>query len=114
MVYTIRRVIYNDKQYNYQHIITIDRKPEGPLAKYVKLLHIPVQQISAFRLRSENNECIFAFYNINNGELITINNLATLFTIFQDNGYRVETELTNMVNNQKSTTEVICYISFIS
>jgi hypothetical protein len=114
MFYTISRVTYADNQYNYINILSIDPLPQPtePLAFYVKQLHIPAYRISAFRPRTES-DCIYALCNTA-GDLLTINNLSTLFTFCRANGYTIETDITNMVNGQPQTNQIICYISFNS
>jgi hypothetical protein len=111
-MYAITSQAYSDLDYNYKNILTISQMPAGPLAAITKRLNIYSQRISAFRAPIDLNHCVYALYNSQN-ELLTVNELPYFFTFCQANNYKVETELTQMLN--KNTTQlknVICYISY--
>jgi len=99
----------------YKSIIVIDRKPNAPLSNIVKTLHTP--KLSPFQQAtpcSPIKNCVQAVYNPENtSELLTINELSLLFSFLTSNGYTIDTNLTNMLNNSKinMTNKLICFIS---
>jgi hypothetical protein len=109
-MYAITSQVYTDLDYNYKNILTINQMPVGPLAGLTKRLNINAKRISAFR--SSNEQCVYALYN-NENEILTVNELPFLLTFCQTNNYKIETELTQMLNkNTKQLKNVICYISY--
>ena len=113
-MYSITSETYTDLYFNYKNILIINQMPAGPLANYTKRINIQPQRISAFRTRAEQSNCLYAIYNSITNEPLTIDELPDFFTICQTNGYKIETELTQMLNNnQKQLKNVICYISLV-
>ena len=110
-MYSISIHTYTDLYFNYQTILVINQIPDGPLAQYTKQLHIDPRRISAFK-QNINQSCVYALYNTKH-ELLTIADLAEFFTFCQTNGYKIESEITNMTNTQKQLNPVICFISYI-
>jgi hypothetical protein len=110
-MYEIKSQIYSNTQFNYYNILSINTMPTGPLSKYTKQLNISPQRISAFRTRSDTH-CIYALYNPNNNELLTLNDLPIFFTFCHANGYSINTDITNMLNSQTQTNPIICYIQY--
>ena len=110
-MYAITSQVYTDLQYNYKNILVINQMPLGPLAQFTKRLNIEPRRISAFRSPNEQQNCIYALYS-STGELFTLNELPDFFTFCQANNYKIETELTQMLNENKTQLKnVICYIS---
>ena len=100
----------------YKTIIVIDRKPNAPLSNIVKTLQTP--KLSPFQQASPCSfmkSCVQAIYNPDNtSELLTVNDLSLLFTFLTNNGYNIDINLTNMMNNSKAsimTNKLICFIS---
>ena len=111
-MYSISSHPYTDLYFNYQTILVINQIPAGPLAQYTKQLHINPRRISAFNLQNKSKSCVYALYNTQH-ELLTVADLADFFSFCQMNGYKIETDLTNMTNKQAQLNPVICYISYI-
>ena len=113
-MYSITSETYTDSYFNYKNILIINQMPVGPLANYTKRINISPHRISAFRTRAEQTNCVYTIYNTITNEPLTINELPDFFTLCKNNGYKIETELTQMLNNnQKQLKNVICYISLV-
>jgi hypothetical protein len=111
-MYAITSQVYTNLQFDYKNILTINKMPQGPMAQITRRLNIEPRRISAFRAPNEQHNCVYALYNSDNNEPWTVNELPDFFTFCQANNYKVETELTQMLN--KNTTQlknVLCYIS---
>ena len=118
-MYSIKSETYADHYFNYNNILTINAIPLGPLAIHTKQINISPKRISAFRTNSEQNKCVYALYNntstptYNENQLYTLETLPDFFTFCKNNGYTIETNLTQLLNNQtKQLDSVICYISY--
>jgi len=114
--YTVSTQVFYDNQNTcYKPIIVIDRKPLAPLSTIVKTLYTP--KLSPFQQAtpcSPIKSCVQAIYNPENtNELLTINELSLLFSFLTTNGYTIDTDLTNMLNNSKisMSNKLICFIS---
>ena len=94
-------------EYNkcYKNIITVNTVPEGPLKKFVRQLKLP--KLSPFQVEgpcSPIEKCTLALMNVipcmqncrNN--LMTPNEMPNLISFLLSNGYQIETQLTNMIN----------------
>ena len=111
-MYSIKSEAYTDSYFNYKNILIINQMPAGPLANYTKRINISPHRISAFRTRAEQSKCVYAIYHSITNEPVTIDELPDFFTLCQTNGYKVETELTQLLNNnQTQMKNIICYIS---
>jgi hypothetical protein len=111
-MYSITSQAYTDPYFNYKNILTINKIPTGTLANYTKKINISPQRISAFRTRAEETTCVYAIYNTTTNELLTIDELPEFFSFCKINGYKIETEITQMLsNNQLQMKNIICYIS---
>lgn len=103
-------------QYNkfYQSILSIDEIPEGPLSHLVHRIQYP--KLSPFQQYNNcnnlNDKCKYAIKkNLNNCnhnyknkyssscELMTNENINQLTSFLLTNGYQIETQITNMMNN---------------
>lgn len=103
--FTINSIPYLD-EYNkcYKNIMTINEMPQGPLAKYVTRLKLP--KLSPFQVEgpcSPIDKCALAITNISNmcggcGSLMTPNEIPDLISFLLSNGYQIENQLTNMMN----------------
>jgi hypothetical protein len=114
-MYSIKSETYTDHYFNYKNILTINKIPQGPLSNHTKQININPKRISAFRANSEQNKCVYALYTttMNENELYTIETLPDFFTFCKTNGYTIETNLTQLLNQQtKQLDSVICYISY--
>jgi len=114
--YTISsQTYYDDINQCYKNILTVDREPTGPLTQIVKTLRTP--RLSPFNLPGpccEVKGCIVAIYRVNNtNELMTPDDIPTLFGFLTQNGYTINTALTTMMNESqvKMTNKLICFIT---
>jgi len=114
--YTISsQPFYDNINQCYKNIVIIDRKPTGPLSQIVKSLHTP--RLSPFDQPSPCcpvDRCIKAIYKINNtSELMSPNDIPSLFGFLTQNGYTINTALTTMMNESqvKMTNKLICFIN---
>jgi len=114
--YTLSTQTYYDNiNQCYKPIIVIDRKPTAPLSNIVKTLQTP--KLSPFQQASPCapiKTCVQAIYNPENLlELLSINDLSLLFSYLTNNGYTIDTALTNMLNDSQISMQnkLICFIS---
>jgi len=110
-MYSIQSEIYTDIYFNYKNILTINTIPDGPLINHTKQINIQQKTNSKFKTNNAQNKCVYALYNINN-ELYTLDTISDFFLLCKQNGYIIDTQLTQMVNNQKQLNSIICYISY--
>jgi len=115
--FTIYCIPYFD-QYNkmYQSILSIDEMPEGPLSHLVHRIQYP--KLSPFQQYNNcnnlHNKCKYAIKKISNVceyncnyknkyasscGLMTNENINHLTSFLLSNGYQIETQITNMMNN---------------
>ena len=90
------QVFYNNIEQCYRKIITIDRKPNGPLQNIVKSLNTP--KLSPFQESSPccpMKFCSLAICNpYNPSELLSPISLPLLISYLQNNGYTIEYNVT--------------------
>lgn len=116
--FTITSQPYYD-QYNqcYKNIMMINTEPLGPLGRFVRRLKLP--KLSPFQREGPCNpiqQCGLAIQNINlNNQystgccmknnsgcnLMTPNEIPDLISFLQANGYQIETQITNMLNQSE-------------
>jgi len=117
-IYSLYSSVYlNEIEKCYRKIITINQKPQGPLATITK--QIKNNRLSPFKdtysACCHTEHCLYAITNINNyHELMNLNELANLFTFLSTNGYTIDTNLTKMMNDSNIKADnknLICYIS---
>ena len=102
----------------YKNILVINIFPQGPLAKLVKKIQTP--KLSPFKQSSpccpiEN--CVYAIYKMDNlTELMNPDDIPNLFSYLIENGYKIDTSITKMMNSSdiKTTNKLLCYISLIN
>jgi hypothetical protein len=120
--FTINSRPYLD-EYNkcYKNIMTVNETPQGPLARHVTRLKLP--KLSPFQIEGPCNpidKCALAITNVNDvcnkcGSLMTPNEIPNLISFLLSNGYQIENQLTNMMNqsevkqNDKRLTFLVTY-----
>ncbi len=98
---------------SYYNILIIDTLPND-LSSYAKRIHPPslTNDFGSNRIRLD---CIHAFISIKNQtQLMNIDELPQLFTILIEQGYNINTKITNMILKTGVLPEgkkVIAYIS---
>jgi hypothetical protein len=102
---------YDEYNQCYKNILTINTEPQGPLRKFVKRINFP--RLSQFQREGPCNEipkCGLVLYglssNVNcfkgNGcNIMTPNNILDLTSFLLSNGYQIETQITNMLNQSE-------------
>ncbi len=100
-------------QYNqcYKNIMMVNLEPQGPLSRLVRRLRLP--RLSPFQREGPCNpiqKCGLALTSINIGccnkynsgcDLMTPNEIPDLISFLQSNGYQIETQITNMLNQSE-------------
>lgn len=110
--FTITSQPYYD-QYcqQYKNILMINIEPDGPLRAFVRRIQLP--RLSPFQCYEMIESCglvitsPFLSYNNYNSysnnkcfnNLMTPNDIPDLYSFLTANGYQIETQLTNMMNN---------------
>lgn len=117
--FTITSQPYYDK-YNqcYKNIMMVNVQPQGPLQKFVRRIQLP--KLSPFQVETPCNpieKCGLALYNLepnnyNNCNLMTPNQIPYLISFLQGNGYQIETQITNMLNQSsiKFTNKQLAFL----
>ena len=109
---------YNRNCQQYQNILMVNLVPDGPLGAFVRKIQIPrlsreatsyssiegcglaitnpffSHQFNNINSFSNNNNCNNKFGN----GLMTPNEIPDLYSFLTSNGYQIETQLTNMMN----------------
>ena len=96
------QVHYDSVKGCYLRILTMDRKPQGPLANWVRILHS--SKLSPFQESSPcctSEHCIFAMYSQDTGHLLQLCSQPLLLTFMLQNGYTIDSELTKIMQNNR-------------
>jgi len=111
--FTIISSPYYDRNcQQYQNILMVNTVPEGPLGAFIRKIQIPrlhreatsYSSIEGCGLAITNpffNHVYNSFSNNNNhckNGLMTPNEIPDLYSFLTSNGYQIETQLTNMLN----------------
>jgi|APGre2960657505_1045072.scaffolds.fasta_scaffold16782_3 hypothetical protein len=99
--------LQNCSQYNnsqaYKNIVTINLIPEGPLAMLVRRVqNRPLSKFQGYFENQQNqqNGCLLAFISLQDGSrLMDINEVPDLCSFLTSNGYRIDTNITQMFNS---------------
>ncbi len=111
-MYAVSSHVYTDLQFDYKNILVINPMPTGPLGSITQRLSIEPKRISAFRAPTEYSSCVNVLTKNNGQELLTVNDLPYLFAFCQQHNYKIETALTQMLNeNTTQLKKIICYLS---
>ena len=88
----------------YKNILVVNCVPNGPIKNYVQNINLP--KLSEYQYDTNCNrlpKCCLALKNINFGDchcdLMTPNELPNLISFLLSNGYQIETQISNMLNN---------------
>ena len=101
---------------NYTNIITINSIPRGPLKKFVRRL--PYPKLSPFQTNNLHaSRCILGLVLPFSGEnrIVEANDIPYLFEYLSNNGYIIDTRITDMMNlsSVRLTGEtILCFIRF--
>ena len=116
-------------QYNqcYKNILMINIIPQGPLRQFVRQLKLP--RLSPFQDHGPCNnipKCGLVLTNLhynyydncNSGkccDLMTPNEIPDLYSFLSSNGYQIDTQLTNMMNQSEvklTNSRIICSATY--
>ena len=94
-------------QYNqcYKNILTVNPEPRGPIRKIVRRIKLP--KLSPFQREGPCNpipQCALALQSLNGckgSNLMTPDEIPELITFLFENGYQIETQITNMLNQSE-------------
>ena len=116
VTYTLSSKVYLDTHLKcYSKIVTINEYPEGPLQDYVS--RVRDNKLSIFQQQSVCEDwkpCFYAIHYPGQGrQFFTVDRLPELFSLVTANGYTIDTQLTQMIN-QSQTVSVDGFICFIS
>ena len=94
----------------YKKIIIINQKPLGALQAHIRTLQN--KKLSPFQSNSNccpEPACLLAILNPHTGDLLCMNEIATLFSFITSNGYTIQYDLTKIM--LKSTEKINKLIS---
>lgn len=87
----------------YKNIVTINIIPEGPLVSLVRRIqNRPLSKFQGYQNQNYNYNqgCLLALVSFKEpGRLMDINEVPDLCSFLSANGYRIETNITQMFNN---------------
>ena len=99
----------------YKNILMINAEPQGPIRRFVRRIQLP--RLSRFQRESSCNSIhncglalgsFYEFYknygnysDCKNCNLMTPNEIPDLITFLLGNGYQIETQITNMLNQSE-------------
>ena len=124
-MYTLSIIPYLEKCGNYTNIVVINSIPEGPLRMFVRRIQLP--RLSPFHTNQNYNRsydsrtktCALAIVlplTLEN-RLVNVNDIPYLFQFLTANGYKIDSNITNMMNRSDvrlSNETILCFIQFIS
>ena len=100
---------YDEYNKCYKNIMMVNVEPQGPLRRIVRRTKLP--RLSPFQSESPCNpieKCGLALQSLNNScyskcgsNLMTPNEMPDLISFLQSNGYQIETQITNMLNQSE-------------
>jgi hypothetical protein len=102
----------NKCEEQYRNIITVNILPQGPLKRYVIGIRTP--RLSHFDCYGRD-KCALALLSFRSGRLMSDDEIPNLFSFLLENGYTIDTNLTNMMNNgsvKLNNKTVICFVTY--
>lgn len=104
--FTITSSPYYDRcSQQYQNILMLNVEPEGPLRSFVRRLRLP--RLTPFQTDRSEEKCGLVLTNFLNNQnqnknwLMTPNDIPDLYSFLTANGYQIDTQLTNMMNQSQ-------------
>jgi hypothetical protein len=112
--FTITSSPYYDRySQQYQNILMLNIEPEGPLRRFVRRLLLP--RLTPYQTEKSEETCGLVLTNfLNNNQnyynnnqnnnkngLLTPNDIPDLYSFLTSNGYQIDTQLTNMMNQSQ-------------
>ena len=115
----------------YKNILMINVVPDGPLNAFVRRLQLPrlspfqtggscdqIQQCGLVLINPFLNSCSYSYSNNcgkNGSNYMTPNEIPNLYSFLTANGYQIETQLTNMMNNSEvklTNSRIVCSATY--
>jgi hypothetical protein len=93
------QVYFDPYTKEYKNIITINCTPKGELSTLIRTARF--EPISPFKQRQVGCSITFRSFQFYN-ELMTLEELPTLFTFLASYGYEIDATLTKMINSNKN------------
>ena len=119
VTYTLSSKVYLDTNLKcYYKIICINDFPEGPLQDYVS--RVRDNKLSIFQqpaVYEDWKPCFYALHYPGHGQkFFTIDQLPELFSLLTANGYTIDKQITQMINQSQtvSVDGIICFITYNS
>ena len=119
-MYAIYSTPYLDKiQQTYYNILTIEPKPIGNLKDMVKQIQLSslTNQFGSSHNYSTLSSCVYALTSIKDPfKLMELNEIPALFNELKENGYNINTDITNMMNRGNVRQEnrvLLCYVEIM-
>ena len=109
--FTITSSPYYDRcSQQYQNILMLNIEPDGPLRRFVRRIQLP--RLTPFQTDRVEEKCGLVItnflnnnynhnYNNNKNGLMTPNDIPDLYSFLTANGYQIDTQLTNMMNQSQ-------------
>jgi hypothetical protein len=129
--FTITTQPYLDNNQCYKNILTINIVPDGPLQAFVRRLK--PTRLSPFQVNDGynyncgcnlvlinpfpyTNNCVYNCSNMKQCDnYMTPNEIPNLYSFLTANGYQIETQLTNMMNNSEvklTNSRLVCSATY--
>ena len=94
---------YNQYSQCYTNIMMVNVEPQGPIRKFVRMIKLP--KLSPFQREGPCNpiqQCGLALKSLNKDcNLMTPDEIPDLISFLIANGYQIETQITNMLNQSE-------------
>jgi hypothetical protein len=94
---------YDPHNQCYKNILMVNIEPQGPLRRFVRRIQLP--RLSPFQKEGpcySVQKCGLAISGFTNGcNLMTPDEIPILISFLQANGYQIETQITNMLNQSE-------------
>ena len=107
--FTITSSPYYDRcSQQYQNILMLNIEPDGPLRRFVRRIQLP--RLTPFQTDRSEEKCGLVItnflnnnhnHNNNKNGLMTPNDIPDLYSFLTANGYQIDTQLTNMMNQSQ-------------
>ena len=107
---------YDSSKECYYNIIIIDRIAKGPLKNSIKQIHLP--KLSPFKEDSpccSSSRCVYGIYDPDDkSKLLCGNDYPYLFSYLVSNGYKINVQLTDMMNKSEIRTnnKILSFITY--
>jgi len=111
-LYSLQTNVYLDPNTDqYKNIISINKKPDGPLSNYVR--EIKNNKLSIFDSINNNNKCFYGILNMeNNYELIELCDIDILFNFLFTNNYIIQKDFNKLNFKSNLSNNLISYIYY--